>query len=59
MSRGVQTFKQNDVKKAGKGARAAGFDVQRIEIDRAGKIVVIIGKSADATASIEDIADLI
>jgi hypothetical protein len=44
MSRGAQTFKQNDVKKAGKGARDAGFDVQRIEIDRAGKIVVIVSE---------------
>jgi hypothetical protein len=46
MSRGAQTFKQNDVKKAGKGALDAGLDVQRIEIDRAGKIVIIVGKPA-------------
>ena len=47
MSRGVQIFKQSDVTKACKGAVQAGLDVQRVEIDRAGKIVVFAGKSAD------------
>jgi hypothetical protein len=46
MSRGVQTFKQTDVTKACKGASQAGLDVQRVEIDRAGKIVLFAGKSA-------------
>jgi hypothetical protein len=43
MSRGVQAFKQTDVTKAIKGAQNAGLAVQRFEIDRAGKIVVIAG----------------
>jgi superfamily II DNA or RNA helicase len=41
MSRGAQAFKQTDVTKAIKGARNAGLNVQRFEIDRSGKIVVI------------------
>ena len=46
MSRGIQAFKQTDAVKALKAAKSAGFDVQRFEIDRAGKIVIIIGKPA-------------
>jgi hypothetical protein len=44
MSRGAQTFKQGDVTKAVKGAVNAGLEVQRVEIDQAGKIVVFAGK---------------
>jgi hypothetical protein len=44
MSRGVQTFKLNDVTKACKGAVRAGLAVQRVEIDQAGKISVVTGK---------------
>jgi hypothetical protein len=47
MSRAPQTFKQNDVTKACKGAVRAGLMVQRVEIDQAGKIVVFAGKPAD------------
>ena len=49
MSRGTQTFRQADLTKALKGAAAAGIDVGRVEIDKAGKIVVVAaGKSAEA-----------
>jgi hypothetical protein len=44
MSRGVQIFRQTDVTKAIKAAQNADLDVQRFEIDRAGKIVVFAGK---------------
>jgi hypothetical protein len=47
MSRGVQAFKQTDAVKALKAAKNAGLDVQRFEIDRTGKIVIIIGKVTD------------
>jgi len=43
MSRGAQTFKQNDVTKACKGAVRAGLEVQRVEIE-AGKISVVTGR---------------
>ena len=44
MARGPCTFRQGDVTRALKGAVKAGIDVQRIEIDRTGKIVIAPGK---------------
>jgi hypothetical protein len=58
MSRGAQTFKQGDLTKAAKGVAKAGLPVQRVEIDRDGKIVVIVGKPS-AHPEIEDAASLI
>jgi hypothetical protein len=43
VSRGAQTFRQADVTKALKGAVNAGLKVARVEIDKAGKIVVFTG----------------
>ena len=40
MARAPSTFKQADVTRAVKGAIAAGLEIVRVEIDRAGKIVV-------------------
>ena len=40
------TFKQSDVTRAAKGALAAGLPVARIEIDRDGKIVVVVDNGA-------------
>jgi hypothetical protein len=42
--RGPSTFKQNDITRALKAALAAGIDVAGVEIDRDGKIRVIVGK---------------
>lgn len=47
MGRSV-AFKQADVARVLKGAKAAGAKVQRIEIDRAGKIVAIFAGADDA-----------
>jgi hypothetical protein len=41
MSRGPATFKQTDLTRALKAARAAGVQVSRFEIDASGKIVVV------------------
>ena len=41
MARGPCTFKQQDVTRALRATVAAGISVQRIEIDRDGKIIVI------------------
>jgi len=49
MSKGQHTFKQGDVTKALKGAVNAGIKVKRIEIDRAGKIVVFTGEDRSPT----------
>jgi hypothetical protein len=42
------TFRQRDVTRAIRGARAAGIDVARIEIGNDGKIVILPTQSAAA-----------
>ena len=55
MSRGPLPFRQTDVARAVRGAVAAGLTVQRVEVDKAGKIVVIVGEpDKAATASESD-----
>jgi hypothetical protein len=49
MSRGAQAFKQNDVKKAIKGAVNAGLAVSRVEIEGK-KIVVFADRPDDQSA---------
>jgi hypothetical protein len=44
VSRGPLPFRQTDVARAIKGAVSAGLTVQRVEVDKAGKIVVIVGE---------------
>jgi hypothetical protein len=46
MSRTPSTFRQQDVTKAVKAVAAAGVHIARVEIDKAGKIVII---TTDAT----------
>jgi hypothetical protein len=48
MPRARCTFRQTDVTRAIKGARAAGIDVARIEIGNDGKIVILPMQSAPA-----------
>ena len=47
MSRGQQTFKQSDVIKALKATVKAGFAVNRVEIDKYGKIIIVTAKAED------------
>src|SRR4029077_14171547 len=47
VSRGPLPFRQTDVARAIKGAVAAGLTVQRVEVDKAGKIVVVVGSPAE------------
>ncbi len=48
VARGPSTFKQQDVTRAIRAARAAGIEVQRIEIEiDPGKIVVVAGKPTE------------
>lgn len=48
MARGACTFKQQDVTRALKATVAAGIEVQRIEIGKDGKIVILAGPPAEA-----------
>ena len=54
MARGPLTFRQRELVRALKGVRAAGLEVSKVEIDKEGKIVVIIGKS-DAPPDVREI----
>lgn len=47
MARGPCTFRQQDVTRALRATVAAGIEVQRVEIDKDGKIVVVTGKPAE------------
>jgi hypothetical protein len=48
LSRGPATFRQADVVKALRAARAAGLDVARVEVDPiTGKIVIVTSASGD------------
>ncbi|MGC2415899.1 MAG: hypothetical protein WA459_24790 [Stellaceae bacterium] len=41
MARGPATFRQRDVAAAIRAAKAAGCEVVRVEVDKAGKIIVV------------------
>lgn len=41
MARGPLAFRQHDVTRAIKAARAAGIEIGQIEIDKDGKIVIV------------------
>jgi hypothetical protein len=49
MSRGPATFRQSDLDRAVKVAKARGAD--RVEVDKDGKIVIVLGKGDSATSA--------
>jgi hypothetical protein len=48
MSKGMQIFKQTDLLRAIKTFQKAGLPIARAEIDRDGKIVVVVGGEGTA-----------
>jgi hypothetical protein len=48
MCRGSCAFRQSDVTRAVKAVVAAGLEVAGVEVDKTGKIVVLIGKFGEA-----------
>lgn len=51
-------FKQSDIKRAVSGALSAGLGIQKIEIDRDGKIVIIPASDKKPVADNDEWADL-
>ena len=45
MSRGPQTFRQRDLTRAVRAVTAAGMSVAKVEVDKAGRIVVVVGET--------------
>jgi hypothetical protein len=45
MSRAPSAFRQQDVTRALRATVAAGIEVQRVEIEKDGRIVVVAGKA--------------
>jgi hypothetical protein len=45
MPKGLQIFKQTDLLRAIRTSQEAGLSIARVEIDRDGKIVVVVGES--------------
>ena len=48
MARAPSTFRAGDVTKAVKAVVAAGVDIARVEIDKAGKIVIVAATATGA-----------
>lgn len=51
MSHGPQTFKKGDLVRALRAVKAAGEKVQRVEVDKDGRIIVIVGDADQATTT--------
>jgi hypothetical protein len=49
VSRGPLPFRQTDVARAVRGAVSAGLTVQRVEVDKTGRIIVVVGETGKAT----------
>jgi hypothetical protein len=53
MARGALSFRQTDVTRAVRAVLAAGQQPTRVEVDRAGKIIVILKGDDNAVGSCE------
>jgi hypothetical protein len=57
MTRASSTFRQQDVTRALKAVTAAGVDIARIEIDKAGKIVIVTTNESQGGPAVQDDLD--
>lgn len=53
MARRAVPFRQADVTRALRGAMTAGVEIARVEIDHAGKIVIVPSRPGDTTTASE------
>jgi hypothetical protein len=53
MSRGPHTFRQADMTRALRAVRNAGIEVLRVEVDKAGRIVVVTAKQGENPGPLE------
>jgi hypothetical protein len=53
MSRGPLTFRQRDLAAAIKAARAAGCEVDRVEVRRDGRIVLTLANGKESPAEVD------
>ena len=53
MARRPCTFKERDVTRALRGVKAAGIEIQRVEIDKAGKIIIVSANDSPQTSDDE------
>ena len=51
MSKAASTFRKSDVKRAIQAAESAGMTVRRVEIDTAGKIILVPDDGASRRAA--------
>ena len=51
LSRRPATFRQTDLTRALKGARAAGVEIAQVEIDKDGRIIVVAAKSNEQSSN--------
>ena len=54
MSKGQCNFRKSDVKRAFEAAQMADAKVARIEIDKAGKIILVLNNDATAIAPVNE-----
>jgi hypothetical protein len=57
VSRRSTSFRQTDLTRAIKGARNAGVNVARAEIERDGTIVIVLGESGKVNTKIDSTPD--
>jgi hypothetical protein len=57
MSRGAQSFKERDAVRLARAAKAAGLPVRAIEVDKSGKIRVLIGEDTVLALPVENDLD--
>jgi hypothetical protein len=53
MSKAASTFRKSDVKRAIQAAEAAGMKIGHVEVDRAGKIILVPGNGAETAGRTE------